>query len=323
MIKNIKFLFVISIFSGFLSLEAQQPQFTSISVPGQNGGGTYTFRQNNIVNTRDWIKTTYPRKKIDLGQGNCVAHFESQIPEQLKLGAINKRQHEKYLLYGVSQGTATITNWVAQMPHNEQQEKIGGIVLESTLGSGNSAIMHNAQRIDRVKALTYLPFSRLWVPWVAKFKFPTYNPLGKQAISSAKKISPNIPVVIMHAPNDPETSINDSRRLYCKLRENGNQNAYLFEIDTEKEVHVDLFDHDRQKDRKIAALQAIYKKHNLPHNSGMVIPNVVPQEVQPPVEEVRQRIKNHDWKKRYVRNAIDILSAGLELGYLYSRYTKK
>jgi hypothetical protein len=321
MLKQIKFLSTVALLLTLFQLDAMQPDYISVSVPGQNGGGTWAFRQNNIVNTRDWIKTNHPRQKIDLGQGNCISHFERQIPEQLKLGATNKRRHEKYLLYGVSQGTATVTNWVAQMPHAEQQEKIGGIILESTLGSGNSAIMHNAERM--AKPITYLPFSRVWTPWVAKTMFPTYNPLGKQALKSAKKISPQIPVVIMHAPNDPELSINDSRKLYCKLRENGNQNAYLFEIDTDKEVHVDLFDHDRQKDRKIAALQVIYKKHNLPHNSEMVIPNEVPKEFQPSVQEVRRRIKNHDWKKRYVRNVIDIVSAGLALGYLYSKFAKK
>jgi hypothetical protein len=277
---------------------------------------------------REYVQTEVPDlSHADLGQKNCLRCFESELEKNQ--AALN---HKKYILLGQSQGTATITKWVAQLSPKEQNEKVGCMVLEGVLGSGNSAIMHVAERMDYLKALTYMPFSRLWVPWVGKAAFMrSYNPWGKQPLSSAKKISPDIPVVIMHAPNDPQLSINDARKLYCTLKQNGNKNVYLFEIDTPKEEHTDLLSKIKDKDKKdtiMRTVQAIYKKHKLPNNfmppHEVINPNPVNfRELQPSVQEVRQRIKNQDWKKRYVRNTVDILSAGLALGYLYSKFAKK
>jgi hypothetical protein len=291
--------------------------YTSVIVPGQDKLGGASFKRNFIVNTRQCLETTPPCIDIDLGQGNCIRHFQDNLLQHNE-----SLQNKKYILCGTSQGAATLVNWAAQMPQEKQKEKIGCMVLESPLGSGNSTIMYQAEQI--AGPITMLPFSRFWGPVIAKaFFFPKYNPLGKQAISSAAKISPEVPVIIMHAPNDRQISINDSRKLYCNLRENGNQNAYLMEIDTNLPAHLDVLDYDREKGKKIAALQAIYKKHKLPYNSQIDTRNINIKAFQPTLQEVRQKIESRERIPRYLRNTIDILSAGLALGYLYSKFAKK
>jgi hypothetical protein len=316
----------------------QDNEFYSIVMPGQNGAGGDTFVQNNVVNTRSdqtYRYQTLQGSTIDLGQGNCIADFERQYNND------PKAKNKKRLFYGVSQGTATLTNWLAKKTHKEQNETAKLLVLEGVLGSGNSGIMHTIHSV--FPTATYLPFARLWLPLVAKFAaFRTYNPLGKQAISSAKKLSPALPVVIMHNQGDPQLSINDAREYYCTLREQGNDNAYLIETNNGA-AHFDIlqgplhdpFEHshrrganDEEIATKKASLQEIYKKHGLPSacdtSSGSTpVDHALIAPCQPAVQEVRQRISATNGYKNVLRNAIDIMSGALILGGIWWKYFAK
>ena len=130
--------------------------FYSILIPGQNGAGGYTFKKNKIVNTS--TMTNYgsigiglcdaeERGKIDFGQDNCIKHFESQYQEDVNALYGNN------ILFCVSQGTATITNWLAKKSHAEQEQMVRGLVLESVLGSPRSAILHTASNIQILTGL--------------------------------------------------------------------------------------------------------------------------------------------------------------------------
>lgn len=325
---------------GGISLASQDQkhsdEFHSIIMPGMNGGGgnydnqgNVDFRDNHVVNTPSARTSCYThlRSGIDMGQGNCIADFERQYNQDALARATNTAR----LFFGVSQGTATLTNWLAQKNHAEQEQAARLLVLEGVLGSGNHAIMHTVE--NRVwRPLTYFPFARAWIPLVAKFAFPSYNPFGKQAISSAKKLSPNIPVVLMHNKGDTETTINDARKYYCTLRESGHNNAYLVETDN-GEAHFNILANCHQeygypeRGAKIAALQAIYKEHNLPiaadTSSGTPRNPALAKSYQPSVQEVRQRISTTNGYKNIARNTIDIVSAALALGAIWWKYFAK
>lgn len=199
--------------SGLQAMNQDSNNFYSIILPGQNGMGGESFQGFTIINTRQVKKfeTLQDLRLIDLGQDNCISDFERQ------LNADEQEINTKLLLYGVSQGTATLLNWLSKKTHQEQEQQVGCLFLESILGSGNSAINHTIESC--AKPLSYIPLSRYWLPLLAKFQFPSYNPWGKQALTSAQKLSPKIPVIIMHNIHDKQLSINDARKLYCMLRE--------------------------------------------------------------------------------------------------------
>lgn len=118
----------------------QSDTFYSIILAGQNGLGGESFRANNIINTPSYTQYTTPTSffQIDFGQDNCIRHFEEQLAHDPNL----KDKKLKLLLNGISQGTATLINWLAQQPQEEQENQVAALVLESVLGSGNSAVIH-------------------------------------------------------------------------------------------------------------------------------------------------------------------------------------
>lgn len=311
-----------SIMMAFLvigQLQCSEPEankFFSIRLPGQNGLGGASFRNNGVINTKEVhdyesiganiFAPTAEKRKIDLGQDGCIRHFEEQYSQDPKARAGNN------ILFGVSQGTATLVNSLAQKTHAEQECTTKGLVLESVLGSGNSAILHT---VSNVPIVTYLPLARFWASWVAKaVAFPNYKPYGKQVFSSIKKISPNIPIVMIHDQYDFQLSVDDARQAYINARKAGHNRVYLMETRGEPR-HFDLFGDsydgdDRKKDfQKIAALQAIYKKEGLPHITTTATNNLVngerdntfdltpmiekanPADYQPSIGEVQTRIK--------------------------------
>jgi hypothetical protein len=315
-----KLLIALLSFFALVNGTEKSQEYFYISLPGQNGAGCDSYLGNNIVTDDDNYShcPTIKSWRIDLGQGNCIASLKKELSEKQ-----NRILNKKLILCGVSQATATFTNYVASLTRHEQEKKIGALVLESVLGHGNSAILHTAANIPYI---TYLPFSRFWIPRIGRLLFPTYNPFGMQAIQSAKKISPNIPVIIMHHHKDPQLSINDARQLYCVLKKNGNDKTYLLEINNNFRSHFDIldsyYDQPHLKQIKLNAIQAIYKKQNLPHTSFEDIDQFDLTPYTPSIQEVERRIYDSTWKSRYLRNAIDITSGSLILGYLGYKYLK-
>jgi hypothetical protein len=289
-------------------------KFHAIILPGQNGRGGEYFHENHIVNT-EYTRYKVPEYNIDLGQQNCIKHFRDQINDNDDDKKEDTFKNKKLIACGVSQGTATLGNAVSQWTKKKQEEQIGCLVFESVLGSGNSAIVHT---VSNVPILTYLPFARVWLPLGAMFLFPTYKPWGMQLVKSAKKLSIETPIIIMHGTKDPQLDINDAREFYYELSKRENkkpkQNVYLMEVNTNFPVHTDTLDHSPNRTKEIAVIQAIYKKHNLPYNKEVLEKHKEQldlTEYQPDPEAVRQKIHNSTKWQRYLRNTIDLTTTGL------------
>lgn len=283
--KNMFIIFSMFVCASIFGMEQEkQPDFYSIIMPGQNGLGGETFDENHVINTtkRTTYKTLTDDKLIDLGQENCIRHFQEQVEQDPEL-----KNNPQVLLYGVSQGSATVINWLAQKSHEEQEKAVKCLFLEAVLGNGNSAIKHTAQ--SSFPITKSLLFPRFLLPLSAKaVVYPSYKPWGISAHSSAEKLSPKIPVIIMHHIDDFQLSIDDARKLYCIVRKNNRDNVYLFEVDNAM-AHINILGVDSYEGRtkKIAALQAIYKKHGLPYahyNEPIDL-----KEFQPSIEEVKSR----------------------------------
>lgn len=199
-------------------------------IPGQNGLGGQYVQSWGLKNTNCHEVET-PNYFPDFGQNRCQKYLD-QMVKKLPDGS-------KYSIHGSSQGTATAVNYAADNP-----ERVDMLILESVLGSGNSAIYHTVKKMV-YPGIENIPGAYYILPYLAKIPFPCYRPSGQQALFSIKKIPNTMPVVIVHSYNDPQLSIDDARALYYALREQGNKRAYF--IDLTSYDHVDLLNIDDNK----------------------------------------------------------------------------
>lgn len=274
-----------------------QLRYHAIIMPGQNGLGGGSFVAKNIINT-EYTRFETNSEDIDFGQTHCIEYFSKQMGSfSQKIAPLDReKKPQKVIFCGVSQGTATLLNWLARREHKEQESITGAIVLEAVLGTPSSAICHTVKNFKPM--VSSIPGSRYWLPLAAKFKFPSYNPYGINALESAEKISPNIPVIIMHNRTDQQLSINDARKLYCVLRKKSDR-VYLIESNLRIQAHIDILAHEGSESalKKIGAIQAIYKKYGLPYYSQIQLPHDL-SEFQPSIEEVQVRIEEFDSAER-------------------------
>lgn len=214
------FLFL-SIFYSFNGLKASECKPLSVyAIPGQNGlGSSSRYVRSMLGQNTNVIPVETPGFLTDLGQFFCQKHLEKALKENSDEG----------IIYATSQGTATALNYLAKNP----TDKIKGVVLEATLASGNSAILHTATGpLMGMSWLRNIPGYYYLAPYVVA-PFFGYRPAGQQPIKSVDNITnKEMPIIIVHSQNDPQLSLNDAKALYYRLKSNGN-NVYFIES-TEK-----------------------------------------------------------------------------------------
>ena len=214
--------------------------YTVCAVPGQNGLGSSPSYVAKVLGIplSSVKKVSTPQGLLDspdLGQGVCIGHLK-RIVEQ---------EENQVIIHATSQGTATTLNYIASLSPAEQS-KIKAIILEATLASGNSAIMHTVTGpLMGCQSIGKIPGSGYLIPYVAKANFPRYWPAGKQPIKSLDSISKNIPIILMHSKEDPQLSFDDARALYHGLRNHGNSSVYF--VPFEGWRHIEICDKDQGK----------------------------------------------------------------------------
>lgn len=279
--------------------------------------------------------------RTDLGQENCIKVFHEKFTKEI--GPIAENQ--KFTFCGVSQGAATLINWLAE--NKNMQEKVAALILEGPLVNANSAAIHcvdNYLTIFRKLSLPLpIPFMQYWLPWALKLRFPTYNPLGIQTLTSACKLNkiPNdAPIIILHNKGDKIVSINDARKLYTILREK-HENTHIFEIDNgEKHINVLSPAYGLDLNKKItvnAQITAILKELRTispseikpttqAHSTGQetidhtASPTTQSTETesspsQPDPKKLETQIQQETKMKRWIRNVIDLAAISLISGY--------
>jgi hypothetical protein len=273
------------------------PKYETIIIPGLFNVGGSDF--NLLLDKKHEEHTTW---HTDLGQENSMAYLKEKL-----------KPEKKYIVHGVSQGGATILNALGSLPIEEQNEKIGAVVLEGTFISGNKAIV---DALSLIPGFTYFPFARLLLPLLASLFLSGYTPLGRQPLDSAKKVSPTIPIIIIHAEEDYIIPEDDADSLYCTLLDRNNtesKNVYLMKLNTKRPRHVDVLDYSLNQTKEIAAINAIYKKHGLPYNKEVLEKQIQEpdlKEYQPDPKTVKEKIHNSTKWQRYLRNTIDLTTAG-------------
>lgn len=289
------------------------PNYYGIIVQDENNNGGYDYKTCKVNNFDQTMYRYIPcienASFNDLGQENCMYDFEKKFKvihqdffhESYEASIKKNNLHKKYIAYAIGQGASTLINWLAGKPYHEQNSVVACLFLESIITSGDDQITSAAKRhemenkIPSLRAPYIMPTLDSMASWAEKtLRYPAYMPTGKQAGLSAKNISPDIPIIIMHNKTDP-ISINGPRELYCTLKKNGNQNVYLFEIESEYPLNSSILSYDNNAHYKARALQLIYKKHGLPFDNAFLQGyqgSIDITQFQPSPEEVRRRIGN-------------------------------
>lgn len=269
------------------------------AIPGQNGSGSEARYVKKLLGKKsvEVTQVQTPTALPDLGQNRCIKYLREAVK--------SRGNSPEGIIHATSQGTATALNYVA---YEDKGKQIKALILESTLGSGNSGIHHTASgplmemTFPALSKITNLPLSYYWAPYVAKAMFPAYSPSGKQAIRSIKDVPTNMLVVIAHSKEDMQLSYDDACALYYGLREQGNNNAYLITKDGDK--HLWILKDDKQ------VVRAILHKHTLlaspDEEQGKMLGNIDLSAYQPPHQQFK---KQHDALVNKEKNH-------LRLGYL-------
>ncbi len=270
--KNLLFNVLISAFlSTFFVLHINSSEnMQLIVVPGQNGlgGGNLgrvlpQFTNINRVETPDLA---------DFGQGRCLMYLRKALMD-LTTMSNNK------VLHASSQGTATALNYFAYVNERVKikaknngsitrttkncddvslrTDNIKALILESVMLTGNSAIEHSVTQM-MLPIVEKLPLHYYWLPYFAKFAFWMYSPAGRQAIFSVDHLPQDLPIIILHAPKDPQLSFKDSQALYAYLTTKGHEHVYFMSV--ENGYHVLLLHED---DDQTKHLRAILNSHGV------------------------------------------------------------
>ena len=220
-----------------------------VIVPGlDNIGGEMaiyngTITRHTILHSRD-AKT--PVRRNDFGQDNCIEHLRQTLEPMQSDPNI-----DRIIVYACSQATAAVVHYVSEYPN-----KISALIFESVMASGNSAILKWFKR--HYPFLSLLPFAEYFLPYFGKFRFPFYQPGGKQAILAAHKL-PTIPIIIAHSKDDKVIPFEDAGIFYWAASKN-NPEVYL--IPVEGKGHTNFLEKGSEE---VKTIKRILKKNNLPH----------------------------------------------------------
>lgn len=262
-------------------------------IPGQIGVGGEHLQEVGAIHPHSEKHITFVDTPLqygpipfitaaDFGQDEC----QKLLHEKLDPLFEDKDIH-KIVFHASSQGTASIVkylHWVKETDEKRNHKwgaKIGALVLESAMLSGNSAIHHCVTQSFRLgdfpygKYLGYIPFSYYWMPYLAKFKFPFYTPGGVQPLDILEDLPHSMPVIILHSELDEVLSHEAAQVVYAKLKK---RNPHVYFISSRRNRHINLLKKSNsmthqflsqqslnEVDQNLALLNKIWKYHQLPY----------------------------------------------------------
>ena len=254
-IINIFLLSTLAVCTQAVTMESSKTHL--LVIPGQNGMGgqnvdtVLPYFTNN--NRKYEVKT--PLTLPDFGQTCCQELLKQAITELQSTDMI--RKHDGIILHGSSQGTATTINYAAKNPEN-----IKALILESVMLTGNSAIFHTVDNVMLPQQYDLPDSSYYALPYIAKYSYPSYAPIGEQPVNNIDTLSPDLPIIIIHETKDFQLSFKDAQALYAYLTKvRKNKNVYLFAQESERGEHINLL--TKNNSQEIRAIDTILRLHNL------------------------------------------------------------
>lgn len=226
-----------------------------VVVPGQNGVGTdtgYVQRRFEPVLTnadlysrdqtalRSIVRAGIPtqRHEIDFGQDRCKA----LLTEAMQVGGADL----PVVLYGNSQGTSTILQWLSDQSVDEQlRKRVVLVVLEAVMASGNSAIWHTIhnwciKESFLRRAAELLCLDALVCVAVSWFVFRSYRAGDKQAVQCAESFPRHVPVILTHSRQDTNLCYNDACAIHYLMKRKL-QHPHVYLCTRMDEQHINLY----------------------------------------------------------------------------------
>ncbi len=256
-----------------------------VVIPGQDGYGnkddnplqhiidTTQFPSENIhyVDTPIATKNSY-FTYADFGQWYCQSPLHN-IMERLT----SNESVTCIIVYAISQGTATATNYFK----SHQHPKVKTLIYEGVMASGNSAISHYGRnkiklRIGSIKIpigewFSWTPGSFYTMPYiVSSVVYPWYSIGGQQAIQSSCQMLNTTPMILVHSNKDKVLSPEDAVAIYTGLKQTGNPHIHL--LTSNKSTHVDLFKPDEDKTIETERKNHIETIHHILQTNNLVLP---------------------------------------------------
>jgi predicted esterase len=206
-------------------------------------------------------------KQTNLGQNNDIQRLEE---------VIETIDQDNIIGFGVSRGAATLINLMG----TRASKKISALVLEAPFASLDClTIMLVSKTLQR--EIPNLETAKK----LARDIFPYFDPDGIEPLKIIDKINSKIPIIIIHSKTDDLVSINESRKLYIKRKQQGVNNIYLVELESGHHANV-LWGPDGQAYQN--AIHAFYKEYGFPYDKELA-KRVILKDFQPTVETVKQR----------------------------------
>lgn len=249
-------------------------------------GGDHTqyvhYLNNHVILGKPCYAYDGPEISLDF---SCVALGQKSDINAILKGLNRDNALDKSLIgVGVSKGASTLINAVA----TNNFSNIKALVLESPFCNANDVGYNVAY------PLQLIPGGYSCIKTGMELRYPNYQSNGLQPITSAKKISPSLPIFIFHSQQDGLIPVYHSRKLYRELLLSGNMNVYLVETKTGRHAGILTDENKDEKQKTLEALHAFYKQYNLPFNPKFINPATNLHDYQPSLDDIEKLIASQE-----------------------------
>jgi pimeloyl-ACP methyl ester carboxylesterase len=260
----------LSLFAHLATQQTQQPCYNNHYII-KNPLVLFDFPDAKNDDRLEWH-----HEHVNLGQDLDIATLHDAYEY-----ALAQYPDRDVVLAGVSRGAATIINFVAKFKPN----RVKALVLESPFDTLENVIKHLLNRHH----IGWIPFSYTLAAKYMQSQFPLLKLEGIVPAQVVQQIPHDIAIFLVHGENDKTVPKKSSELLYIKLREAGHNKVHLFEIATGNHARI-MQGPEAWLYHQV--VHAFYKNYQLPHDAQAASRGeFVFKHCQPPVEEVKSRIK--------------------------------
>lgn len=254
------------------------------------------------------VSFNYPDVAIDFGMFGSLPNLSNANVAQGKdIETMHKvlrryRNNKDIIGYGYSRGAAT---WITALGSNDLPTDVTlpkALILEAPFATIQSTSLFSFIKETMDSILQTFPYARTLRNKITHAIFngfiQQHNVDGTQPINVVNKIDRSIPILLVHAQDDPIIPINDTRKIYLKLVKSGRKNVYLLELP--KGGH-GLCLWGEYGNLYCSTAHAFYKKYNLPHSKEFAQETDL-SKLQPSIQSVQKRINKKKSKKKKTRS---------------------
>lgn len=234
-------------------------------IKGYDGAGNHTYHERWLFDGPlalfDFAdakndNNEFHRKHVNLGQELDLLRLDQAYQRTLQQIPDN----HSVVILGLSRGASATLNWLAL----RQPQRIAAAVIESAFDTIENVIAH----IMKKYKLSWIPLSGKMGNGIMRLYFPAIDLDGIMPAKTVAKISPDIPILLVHSKKDQVIPVKSSRNIYCQLVDTGHTKVHLLELPAGrhgkliKESHGVLFQN---------VVHAFFAHYNLPHDPAYAL----------------------------------------------------